>query len=85
MIFVKNQIVDYHPHSDNIIRDIVHPVLYSYVKGASPLLKSEEENEALSYDPSIGEADRIEVTTGQVNPPIDGSFELIMEPLPSLK
>jgi len=58
---VKNQIVDYHPHSENIVRDIVHPALYSYVKGLSPLLKSEEEIKALSYDPSVAEADRIEL------------------------
>jgi len=59
----KSQIEDYHPHSDNIVRDIVHPALYSYVKGVSPLLKSEEEIKALSYDPSIAEADRIELKT----------------------
>lgn len=58
---LKTQIVDYHPHSNDIVRDIVHPALYSYVKGISPLLKSEEEIEALSHDPSIPESDRIEL------------------------
>eukprot|EP00980_Cylindrotheca_fusiformis_P004292 scaffold918_cov126-Cylindrotheca_fusiformis.AAC.71 len=42
--FVENQAnVDFHPHSNDIVRDIVHPAIYSYVKGVSPLLKSEEE------------------------------------------
>eukprot|EP00980_Cylindrotheca_fusiformis_P019376 scaffold6651_cov99-Cylindrotheca_fusiformis.AAC.5 len=46
--FVENQaIVDYHPHSNDIVRDIVHPAIYSYVKGVSPLLKSEEEIRSL--------------------------------------
>ncbi|KAL3936253.1 MAG: hypothetical protein SGBAC_008396 [Bacillariaceae sp.] len=58
---VKAQIVDYHPHSNDIVRDIVHPALYSYVKGVSPLLKSEDDIKALSYDPSIPEANRIEL------------------------
>eukprot|EP00526_Cylindrotheca_closterium_P011461 CAMPEP_0113621420 /NCGR_PEP_ID=MMETSP0017_2-20120614/10946_1 /TAXON_ID=2856 /ORGANISM="Cylindrotheca closterium" /LENGTH=494 /DNA_ID=CAMNT_0000531165 /DNA_START=1 /DNA_END=1485 /DNA_ORIENTATION=- /assembly_acc=CAM_ASM_000147 len=58
---VKTQIVDYHPHSNDVVRDIVHPALYSYVKGVSPLLKSEEDIKVLSYDPSIAEADRIEL------------------------
>eukprot|EP00980_Cylindrotheca_fusiformis_P013385 scaffold3410_cov141-Cylindrotheca_fusiformis.AAC.28 len=49
--FIKNQeIVDYHPHSNGIVRDIVHPAIYSYVKGVSPLLKPEEEMRSL---PSI--------------------------------
>eukprot|EP00980_Cylindrotheca_fusiformis_P013396 scaffold3411_cov82-Cylindrotheca_fusiformis.AAC.2 len=49
--FMKNQeIADYHPHSKGIVRDIVHPAIYSYVKGVSPLLKSEEEIRSL---PSI--------------------------------
>eukprot|EP00980_Cylindrotheca_fusiformis_P015364 scaffold4308_cov110-Cylindrotheca_fusiformis.AAC.2 len=46
--FMKNQaIVDYHPHSNDIVRDIVHPAIYSYVKGVSPLLKSEEDIRSL--------------------------------------
>eukprot|EP00980_Cylindrotheca_fusiformis_P019377 scaffold6651_cov99-Cylindrotheca_fusiformis.AAC.6 len=49
--FVETQaIVDYHPHSNDIVRDIVHPAVYSYVKGVSPLLNSEEEIRSL---PSI--------------------------------
>ena len=28
---------DYHPHSRGIVRDHVHPALYAYVKGVSPL------------------------------------------------
>lgn len=28
---------DYHPHSNGIVRDLVHPALYSYVKGKSAL------------------------------------------------
>ncbi|CAJ1967654.1 unnamed protein product [Cylindrotheca closterium] len=60
-LLVESQVVDYHPHSNNIVRDIIHPALYSYVKGVSPLLKSEEEIKALSLDPSIPEDDRIEL------------------------
>ena len=30
-------LVDYHPRSNNIVRDILHPALYVYVKGQSPL------------------------------------------------
>lgn len=33
----KKNMVDYHPHSRDIVRDLVHPALYSYVKGVSPL------------------------------------------------
>lgn len=59
--FNEKQIVDYHPHSNNIVRDIVHPALYSYVKGVSPLLKTEHEIAALSHDPSVPEGDRVEL------------------------
>mmetsp|Transcript_20943 Transcript_20943/g.31928 ORF Transcript_20943/g.31928 Transcript_20943/m.31928 type:complete len:720 (+) Transcript_20943:85-2244(+) len=38
--FVGKQEADYHPHSNGIVRDIVHPALYSYVKDVSPLLRS---------------------------------------------
>jgi hypothetical protein len=41
--FSDKQIVDYHPYSNEIVRDIVHPALYSYVKGISPLLQSTNE------------------------------------------
>lgn len=30
--------VDYHPHSRNIVRDLIHPALFAYVKGVSPLV-----------------------------------------------
>eukprot|EP01083_Nonionella_stella_P132901 404076_1 len=30
-----NTEADYHPHSNGIVRDLVHPALYSYVKGVS--------------------------------------------------
>ncbi len=30
---------DYHPHSNNIVRDIVHPALYSYIKGVSTTIE----------------------------------------------
>ncbi len=30
---------DYHPHSNNIVRDLVHPALYSYIKGVSPTVE----------------------------------------------
>ena len=31
----ENSIVDYHPNSNDIVRDLVHPALYSYIKGVS--------------------------------------------------
>jgi len=39
----EHQIEDYHPHSNNIVRDIVHPALYSYVRDVSPLVRSTSE------------------------------------------
>ena len=36
----QHQIVDYHPHSNNKVRDIVHPALYAYVKDVSPTVQS---------------------------------------------
>jgi len=33
----KQNAIDYHPQSNNIVRDIVHPGLYSYIKGVSEL------------------------------------------------
>ena len=35
--------VDYHPHSNGIVRDLVHPALFSYVKDVSPLTRSTSE------------------------------------------
>jgi len=32
----NNTDADYHPHSNGIVRDLVHPALYSYVNGISP-------------------------------------------------
>ena len=32
---VKNTPVDYHPNSHDIVRDLVHPALYPYIKGVS--------------------------------------------------
>lgn len=34
--------IDYHPNSDDIVRDLVHPALYSYVKGVSKMGKHAE-------------------------------------------
>ena len=31
---------DYHPNSNDIVRDLVHPALYSYVKGVTNVVKS---------------------------------------------
>ena len=39
----EHQIEDYHPNSNNIVRDIVHPALYSYVRDVSPLVRSTSE------------------------------------------
>ena len=38
--FANDQVIDYHPNSNNVVRDIVHPALYSYVKGESQLIHS---------------------------------------------
>jgi len=59
--FAKEQIVDYHPHSNDIVRDIVHPALYSYVKGVSALLLSEEELAALLHPTGTDEEEQHEV------------------------
>ncbi len=40
--FATSQQVDYHPHSNDIVRDLVHPALYAYVKGKSSLEDIEE-------------------------------------------
>lgn len=31
----QDEMVDYHPHSNNVVRDLVHPALYSFVEGVS--------------------------------------------------
>jgi len=33
----RNSPVDYHPHSNNVVRDLVHPALFSYIKNVSKL------------------------------------------------
>ena len=33
--------IDYHPKSNDIVRDLVHPALYPYIKGVSKLKKDE--------------------------------------------
>lgn len=48
--------IDYHPHSNNVVRDIVHPGLYSYVKGVSELRASVGDAEPCSL-PSNGPHD----------------------------
>lgn len=32
---VQDRMVDYHPHSNDIVRDLVHPALYSFISGVS--------------------------------------------------
>ncbi|CAJ1967646.1 unnamed protein product [Cylindrotheca closterium] len=65
-LLLERQVVDYHPHSNDTVRDIVHPALYSYVKGVSPLLESEQkfkvatdvlESFALEDNPKVTEED----------------------------
>ena len=34
--------IDYHPNSNDIVRDLVHPALYPYVKGVSKLKKNKQ-------------------------------------------
>ena len=41
----QNFSVDYHPHSNNIVRDLVHPGLYSYVKDVTPIRASVDDVE----------------------------------------
>mmetsp|Transcript_9918 Transcript_9918/g.14793 ORF Transcript_9918/g.14793 Transcript_9918/m.14793 type:complete len:393 (+) Transcript_9918:453-1631(+) len=36
------QKADYHPHSNNMVRDLVHPALYAYVKGVSKVISMDE-------------------------------------------
>jgi len=36
------QEVNCHPHSNNVVRDLVHPTLYSYVRGVSPTSSLDE-------------------------------------------
>jgi hypothetical protein len=38
----KTQEIDYHPHSKDIVRDLVHPALYAYVKGVSKVESMKE-------------------------------------------
>ena len=38
----KVQDLDYHPHSNDMVRDLVHPALYSYVKGVSKVLDKKD-------------------------------------------
>ena len=49
--FARQQTLDYHPGSKNIVRDIVHPALYSYVKGVSPLIHSRNEVPPCTFSP----------------------------------
>jgi len=35
----KNTVVDYHPKSNDIVRDLVHPALYPYIRGVSKMKK----------------------------------------------
>jgi hypothetical protein len=41
--------IDYHPHSDNQVRNVVHPALYPYVKGVSPLSFPNDEIPPAAY------------------------------------
>ena len=39
-VMCKNERKDYHPGSRKVVRDIIHPSLYCYVKGVSEVVKS---------------------------------------------
>ena len=41
--FAAKTQVDYHPHSNDVVRDHVHPALYAYVKDVSPLVEVKPE------------------------------------------
>ena len=45
--FAAKTPVDYHPHSNDVVRDHVHPALYAYVKDVSPLVEVKPEPSAL--------------------------------------
>jgi hypothetical protein len=36
----RDHAVDYHPHSNQVVRDLVHPALYSYIENVTPLIAS---------------------------------------------
>jgi len=44
--------IDYHPKSNDIVRDLIHPALYPYIKGVSRVKKDAE----LPQEPAEGEA-----------------------------
>lgn len=37
-LFASESAIDYHPYSKNVVRDLVHPALFSYVKDVTPLV-----------------------------------------------
>lgn len=54
---------DYHPHSNGIVRDLVHPALYSYVKGTSTLNMLDEVPPAIFYNISNEENEDEELSS----------------------
>ena len=42
----KETEIDFHPNSNDVVRDLVHPALFSYIEGVSELKQSEEEPKA---------------------------------------
>jgi hypothetical protein len=49
--------VDYHPNSNNVVRDVVHPALYSYVAGVSPLRANVNDTERCIFAAESWEAE----------------------------
>jgi hypothetical protein len=41
--------VDYHPNSGNIVRDIIHPALYPYVEGVTPLRAKVQDSQPCTF------------------------------------
>jgi hypothetical protein len=41
----RDHAVDYHPHSNQVVRDLVHPALYSYVQNVTPLIANVQDVE----------------------------------------
>eukprot|EP00111_Clytia_hemisphaerica_P010463 TCONS_00030558-protein len=56
--------IDFHPNSNDVVRDLVHPALYSYIKGVSELMKafpdtSDSSNSKKQYVEGLSKSDKL--------------------------
>jgi len=58
----KDGMIDYHPHSNGIVRDLVHPGLYSFVKDVTPLRASVDDVAPCTFDEDDDDDDEDDVT-----------------------